>query len=255
LRTIQPAVVINAAAYTAVDNAETDQLAAEIVNAAAPGHLAAGVKALGALLVQYSTDYVFDGRKATPYTEDDPPSPINVYGASKLAGERAVVAEGCDFLIIRTSWVYGLTGNNFLRTIRRLSRTEPELRIVADQTGAPTWSRQVAEATTIMLARFAARGRIDIPDEYHGVYHLTASGAGTWYDFACAIVALDHLGQPGPKVTPVASSEYPCPAQRPKSSLLDCTKVRERFGVFLQDWRSQLRLVFEEMGVASQDRR
>lgn len=226
VRAVRPEVILNAAAYTAVDQAESERERAFAVNGAAPGALARAAADCGALLVHYSTDYVFDGTKATPYTEDDPPNPINVYGASKLAGERAIQESGCRHLILRTSWVYGPRGRNFLATILRLAKERAELRVVDDQVGAPTSSIELARATLALLEADA-----------EGLYHLTASGATSWCGFARAI--LERAGVSTP-VRPIASVAYPTPARRPANSRLDCARVRARHGVSIGPWEEGL---------------
>lgn len=226
VRAMRPEVILNAAAYTAVDQAEAEAERAFAVNAAAPGVLARAAADCGALLVHYSTDYVFDGAKQAPYTEDDPPNPINVYGASKLAGERAILESGCRHLILRTSWVYGPRGRNFLATILRLAKERAELRVVDDQVGAPTSSIELARATLALLEANA-----------EGLYHLTASGATSWYGFARAILARAGVATP---VLPIASVAYPTPARRPANSRLDCARVRARHGVAIGTWEEGL---------------
>jgi len=226
VREVRPGVIVNAAAYTAVDKAESERDAAFAVNAVAPGVLAEEAKRAGALLVHYSTDYVFDGTKAAPYVEGDEPGPLNVYGASKLAGERAVAASGCRYLILRTSWVYGPRGGNFMLTMLRLAKERPELRVVDDQTGAPTSSLAIARATVQLLPRGAA-----------GLFHMTASGATTWCGFARAILQRAGLATP---VVPIRTEDYPTPARRPRNSRLDCSRLRADFGVALASWEEQL---------------
>lgn len=234
VREVRPDCIVNAAAFTAVDKAETSPDAAFAVNATAPGILAEEAARLGANLVHYSTDYVFDGTKATPYTEDDAPNPINAYGRSKLAGELAVKAGTDRHVILRTSWVYGLRGQNFLRTIRRLAAERDELRIVADQFGAPTWSRQIAAATALLLARK------DVPS---GLFHLAADGETTWHGFAAAIAAAFGLG---PRIVPITTEQYPLPARRPASSRLDCSLLARECDIALPDWKEQLKLCCAE---------
>ncbi|OIQ94714.1 dTDP-4-dehydrorhamnose reductase [mine drainage metagenome] len=229
IREQKPDLIVNAAAYTAVDQAAAEPGLAMIINGQAPGVMAEEARKLGALLVHYSTDYVFDGAKADPYTEEDEPAPINAYGSSKLAGERAIQASGCRHLIFRTSWVYGLFGKNFLRTILRLASEREELRIVADQTGAPTWSRMIAEATALAL-----RG-----DPPSGLYHMTSAGATSWHGFAQAI--LDAQGWRC-KLVPIATHDYPLPATRPANSRLDNGKLAADFDLALPDWRHALGL-------------
>lgn len=223
----RPDVIVNAAAYTAVDRAESDVDAAMRVNAAGPAILAEEAKRLGSLLVHYSTDYVFDGTKTTPYTEEDAPNPLNVYGQSKVEGERAIVASGCRHLIFRTSWVYGPRGRNFLLAILKAAREKPELRVVDDQLGAPTSSSDLAEATVRALQ---ARG----PE---GLYHMSAAGRTTWFGFAQAILRQEGLSIP---VVPIRGDEYSGKAKRPRNSLLDNTKLKKAFGVSLADWENQL---------------
>lgn len=234
VRELKPDIIVNAAAYTAVDKAEAEPQAAMTINATAPGILADEARPLGALLVHYSTDYVFDGTKPTPYTEDDAPNPLNAYGRSKLAGERAIRASGCRHLVLRTTWVYGNRGQNFLRTILRLAAEREQLRIVDDQFGAPTWSRLIAEATASMIAQHQ-------PPE--GLFHLASGGATSWYGFARAILELT-AGQRSrqPQVAPCTTAEYPLPAARPANSRLDCTKLAVAAGVGLPDWDAALAL-------------
>ncbi len=229
IREQKPDLIVNAAAYTAVDQAEAEPDLAMIINGQAPGVLAEEAKKLGALLVHYSTDYIFDGTKTDPYKEEDGPAPLNAYGRSKLAGEEAIAASGCRHLIFRTSWVYGLFGKNFLRTIQRLASEREELRIVADQIGAPTWSRMIAEASALAL-----RG-----DPPSGLYHMTSAGATSWHGFAQAI--LDAQGWRG-KLVPIATRDYPLPATRPANSRLDNGKLAADFDLTLPDWRHALGL-------------
>jgi len=233
VREVKPEVIVNAAAYTAVDQAEKDIEQAMLVNAAGPGFLAAEAKAIGALLVHYSTDYVFDGTKTTPYTEDDTPNPLSVYGKSKLAGEKAIRAAGGRHLILRTSWVYGPRGKNFFLTMLRLAREREELRVVNDQRGAPTSSIAIADATAEILRRHGA--------DANGLFHLTASGETTWFGFTEAIVELARASLPRvPRLVPIATAEYPTPAKRPAYSMLDCRKAGNSLGVEVADWGAGL---------------
>jgi len=231
VRDTRPDVIVNAAAYTAVDRAETETESALAINAVAPGILAEEAKRCGALLVHYSTDYVFDGSKKLPYAEGDAPSPINAYGRSKLAGEQAIQACGCRHLILRTSWVYGLRGNNFLRTMLRLAAERNELRVVDDQCGAPTWSRMIAQATALALARQ------DAPES--GIYHLSAAGRTSWHGFAAAILAAQ--GWQG-QLAAIPTRDYPLPAARPANSSLANDKLAAAFGLKLPDWDRSLAL-------------
>ncbi len=239
IRACMPQIIVNSAAYTAVDQAESEPDLALAINGAAPAIMAEEAKRLGALLVHYSTDYVFDGAKSGPYSEDDTPNPLNVYGSSKLAGERAVVASGARYLIFRTSWVYGARGKNFLRTILRLARERDELRIVDDQIGAPTWCRAIAEATAQALACAQACDAAGLS----GIYHLSAAGATSWCGFAKAI--LERSGH-SCKVVPIASSEYPLPARRPTNSVLSNAKLNARLGIELPDWSAALELCLQQ---------
>jgi dTDP-4-dehydrorhamnose reductase len=226
VRTLQPEAIVNAAAYTAVDKAESERDTAFAVNATAPRVLAEEAKRAGALFVHYSTDYVFDGAKPAPYVEADVPSPINVYGESKLAGERAIAKSGCRHLVLRTSWVYGPRGKNFFLTMRRLAKERPELRVVDDQLGAPTSSLAIARATLRLLERRA-----------QGLYHMTAAGETTWCGFARAILARAGLATP---VIGIRTEDYPTPARRPRNSRLDCARLKAECGVSLAPWEEQL---------------
>lgn len=228
VRATRPGIILNAAAYTAVDQAESDPALALAINAKAPGILAEEARRIGALLVHYSTDYVFDGQKSSPYLETDSTAPLNVYGLSKRAGEEAIDAVGGRFLILRTSWVYDRQGRNFLQTIRRLGAERPALRIVDDQIGAPTWSQAIADTTkALVLHREPAEGLL----------HLTAPDATSWFGFATAIVR--KLGLPA-VVEPISTQEYPLPARRPANSRLDCHRLAQTFGVTLPPWEAQL---------------
>lgn len=239
VRAIAPNAIVNAAAYTAVDRAESEPELARMINAIAPGVLAEEAQRLDAILVHYSTDYVFDGTKSEPYVESDPPNPLNVYGRTKLEGERAIGASGCRHLTLRTSWVYGARGSNFLLTMLRLARERrAALRIVDDQIGAPTWAREIAQATAALMARpeLAARGA-------EGLYHLTASGATSWYGFARAIFGspeMARLGVTPPAVEAIPTSAYKTPARRPSNSRLDCERLFSRAGVRLAAWDAAL---------------
>jgi dTDP-4-dehydrorhamnose reductase len=251
LRDAQPDVVVNAAAYTAVDKAESDPPAAAAINATAPGVLAEQCRKLGALLVHYSTDYVFDGASPHPYREDDPTAPLNEYGRSKLAGERAIVAAGERYLILRTSWVYSLRGANFVRTIARLAQTRDTLRIVDDQVGAPTSAAWLADLSAQMIARDGASGRF--PGS--GVWHASCAGATSWHGFADAILQTlssmraarpEFVLDKRPKLVPIASSEYPVPARRPANSLLALERLQRDWGLRAPPWQQALQLVLRE---------
>jgi dTDP-4-dehydrorhamnose reductase len=243
VRDIAPAIIVNPAAYTAVDKAETEVELARAVNAIAPGILAEEARTLDALLVHYSTDYVFNGSGTTPWREDDACGPLNVYGATKLEGERAIQASGCRHLIFRTSWVYGARGSNFLLTMRRLMRERPELKIVSDQIGAPTWCRDLAEATALVLSQLSNADQT-VP---WGVYHMTNAGETSWHGFAEAIQALDEFDETcaPAHLLPIPGSDYPTPAQRPLYSRLNNDRLEQTFGLRLQDWRTALALCME----------
>ncbi|HEX7971310.1 MAG TPA: dTDP-4-dehydrorhamnose reductase [Thiobacillus sp.] len=241
VREVAPHILVNPAACTAVDKAEHEPELARAVNAVAPGVLAEEAERLDALLVHYSTDYVFNGSGGTPWREDDICDPLNVYGATKLAGEHAIRATGCRHFIFRTSWVYGARGSNFLLTMRRLMRERPELKIVADQIGAPTWCRDLAEATAQVLSQINAPASEFGQAEPWGVYHMSNAGETSWHGFAQAIQALDGADASA-HLVPIPSSEYPTPARRPPNSRLNNDKLERTFGLRLQDWRTALAL-------------
>jgi len=260
IRTFHPAFIVNAAAYTAVDKAESEESVARAINAEAPGVMAEEAKKIGAFLIHYSTDYVFDGSKTTPYVEDDPPNPKNVYGRTKLEGERAIQASGARHLIFRTAWVYATEGHNFLLTILRLATQREEIKIVRDQIGAPTLNSEIARATTNILARISATegGLRSLPDA-SGIYHMTAGGETSWYDFTNAILeeaaktpaaapwfAAATSGLPfiTLRVIPITTEEYPTPARRPAYSVLSNARLNRTFSLQLPDWRKQLHSVF-----------
>jgi dTDP-4-dehydrorhamnose reductase len=244
VREIKPDIIVNAAAYTAVDKAEEEPELATAINGVAPGILAEEACRVGAILVHYSTDYIFDGNKKTPYTEEDEPNPSNVYGKTKLEGECAIRATGVSHLIFRTSWVYGLRGNNFLLTILRLAREQPELRIVNDQTGVPNWSRFLAEATAVILSR-----DYDYLIDRQGTYNLSATGITTWYGFACRIIEQVSYNTHDIKakaIHPIATANFPTLAVRPLYSVLNCSRLQNKFNVYLPTWEKLLELVFNE---------
>lgn len=252
VRALRPHLIVNAAAYTLVDRAEQEPERAQAINATAPGILAEEARRLGGAMVHYSTDYVFDGTATRPYLEDDPTGPLGVYGATKLEGERAVQALGGAHLVLRTSWVYGLRGSNFLRTMLRLARERSELRVVDDQTGAPTWSRIVAVATAHLLGSLRSTGGGDLAapmTEAAGVYHIASRGRTTWHGFAEALLAGDpaRAEQRCAAVIPITSAEYPMPARRPAFSVLDTGKLERQFGITMPGWREQLALVLGDL--------
>ncbi|HWW50314.1 MAG TPA: dTDP-4-dehydrorhamnose reductase [Verrucomicrobiae bacterium] len=263
IQRIRPQLIVNAAAYTSVDQAEGDEMAARAVNAEAPALMAEEAKKIGAALVHYSTDYVFDGSKHAPYEETDIPHPINVYGKTKLAGEQGIGNAGVPYLIFRTQWLYDTRGRNFLLSILRLATERAELKIVQDQIGAPAWSREIARATTGVLEQLLERG----PDAFShpgisGIYHMTARGETNWHEFAEAILdeasqidqsvpwfAQATQGQPlrARRVIPIASREFPTPARRPAYSVLSNSRLEQTFGVQLPHWRMQLVSAFRSL--------
>jgi dTDP-4-dehydrorhamnose reductase len=258
VRDIQPDVVLNAAAYTAVDKAESEADLAHTVNALAPEQMARELAQTGGLMIHYSTDYVFDGSKQGLYTEEDITNPLSVYGRTKLEGEKAIAQSGCAYVILRTSWVYDTRGKNFLRTVLRLAREKHELRMVDDQHGAPTWARAIAEATSAILAKLS-NGSGAKQWQHTGIYHLTAAGSITWAGFATDILQdyEELLAWPaefgefsGPllakHVVSISSTTYKTAAQRPANSRLSNDKLQRDFGLALPDWRYLLRLAMLE---------
>jgi dTDP-4-dehydrorhamnose reductase len=241
--TLKPEVILNAAAYTAVDKAESEPDLAALVNAQSPQVLAEEAARYGGLLVHYSTDYVFDGSKPSPWLEDDATGPLSVYGSTKLAGEQGIEAEGGSYLIFRTSWVFAPHGKNFLLTIRRLAGERDRLTIVADQFGAPTSAAAIARATVQVLEKLRSNGTQQ-PTSWRGVYHMTCAGETSWHGFAEAIVdqaaAAGALGGKRPEVLPIPGAHYPTPAKRPANSVLDNGKLLREFGVALPHWREAL---------------
>lgn len=236
VRAHKPDLIIIAAAHTAVDQAESEPELAFAINASAPGVFAEEAAALGIPLIHYSTDYVFDGSKPAPYTEDDATNPLGVYGKSKLAGELAIAASGAQHLILRTSWVYSTHGKNFLLTMQRLLQERPELRVVADQIGAPTWAGTIARSTRALIERWQAGDA-----GAWGTYHLTASGETSWFGFTQAIAAhLSAQGKTCATLEPIPASAYPTPAARPQNSRLDCSKLAREWGVTQPDWEAAL---------------
>jgi len=252
VRAVEPAVIVNAIAYTAVDKAESELQRAMAINATGPSVLAEEAKRLGGLLVHYSTDYVFDGSKLTPWVETDAPNPLNAYGRTKLAGDQAIQSSGCDHLIFRTSWVYGARGNNFLLTMLRLGKERAELRIVDDQIGSPTSSECIAQATSDVLAQVLAPGGAGIQGR-SGIYNLTSSGETSWFGFAKANLseAAVRFGSPLPNLVPILTADYPTPATRPANSRLSCERLEQTFGVSLPHWEQALSLVLDTLAEGS----
>jgi dTDP-4-dehydrorhamnose reductase len=243
VRDLAPTLIVNCAAYTDVEGAEGEEAAARALNVEVPEVLSAEAARTRALMVHFSTDYVFDGRKGAPYTEGDPTAPLNAYGRTKLEGEEAVATAGGPHLVFRTSWVYGRRGHNFLQTILRLSRERDEIRVVDDQIGAPTWSRLVAEAVAVVIGRLAGGGRFGAAEAPWGTYHLSAAGATSWHGFAEGILAACPAPDgPSPRILPVSTAAYGAGAVRPAYSVLDCRRAEAAFAVRLPDWREQLAL-------------
>lgn len=245
-----PDIIVNAAAYTAVDKAESEEALATTINGVAPGELARAAKAAGALLIHYSTDYVFDGSKSGPYIEDDPVAPLNAYGRSKLAGEEAIGESGCDHLILRTTWVFAARGANFVRTMLRLGAEREQLRVVADQWGAPTWARNIADATAQIVAR-AQQERAN-GGFVSGVFNLASRGETSWHGFAEAIFStarerLPELPLKVARVEPIPAADYPTPAARPANSRLSLDRVEARFGIAMPPWQDALARCLDEL--------
>ncbi len=261
IRIIRPQLIVNTAAYTAVDQAESDQAMAQAINGDAPQIIAEEGKRIGACLVHYSTDYVFDGKKEAPYVEDDPPNPQNTYGATKLAGEQAIQESGIPHLIFRIAWVYAQEGRNFLLTVLRLAAQREELKIVCDQKGAPTWSREIAQTTIQILSRACSTKNSISFSGINGAYHMSAGGETTWDGFAAAIleeirsaapsapwIAAATGGRPmiARRVLPITSAEYLQAARRPAYSVLSNVRLIRTFGTTMPHWRTQLQSVFSE---------
>lgn len=248
IQKISPDVIVNAAAYTAVDKAESERELAFLINEKAVAVFAQEAKKLNALLIHYSTDYVFDGTKDTSYIEDDCPAPLNVYGESKLAGERAVQASGADFLIFRTTWVFAARGQNFVKSILRLANEREELNIVADQIGAPTSARFIADATAYILPQIQQARNANI--FISSIFNLTNSGETSWFEFARKIIELARLQGIELKnrvINPIPTSAYPTPAKRPANSRLLTKKLQQRFGLTIPTWEQSLSLCLEEI--------
>jgi dTDP-4-dehydrorhamnose reductase len=248
VRRVKPDVILNAAAYTAVDRAESESAVATAINETAPRVLAEEALALDALLVHYSTDYVFNGEKKEPWVESDAPDPLNVYGVSKLAGEQAIQQIGGRYLTFRTSWVYGPHGKNFLLTMLKLGGERDKLSIVADQFGSPTTSIELARATREITEGVLA-GRFGSQQDWAGLYHMTCGDSTTWFGFAEAIFqrAARQMNAKTPELTPLATEDYPTPARRPRNSVLSNQKLYDRFGVRLLTWQAALDQVMKAL--------
>jgi len=251
MREVRPRWVVNAAAHTAVDKAESEPDLAFALNAEAPRVLGEEAREIGAGVIHFSTDYVFDGSGERPWVETDPTGPLNVYGRSKLAGEQALAATGVTHFIFRTSWVYGAAGKNFLLSILRMARERELLRIVADQHGAPTWSEDLARLAAHVITQVDKNGQGSLqPNDLCGVYHAGGSGETTWHGFASAAVDMlrEHdAGVTLARVEPIATAEYPTPARRPANSRLNCTKLSQAFGFRMLDWQESLRQVMRQL--------
>jgi len=245
----QPQIIVNAAAYTAVDQAEREPAAAQRINAEAPAVLADYAAASGAWLLHYSTDYVFDGSKPAPYVETDAPNPQSAYGRSKLEGEQAIAASGCRHLILRTSWVYAARGGNFAKTMLRLAAERERLRVIADQFGAPTSAELIADVTALLIQRL----RHDpAPERFSGLYHLTAQGATSWHGYARWVI--EHARSRGwalrcapENIDAITTADYPLPAPRPANSRLDCGKLQTTFDLHLPPWQTQVQRLIDEL--------
>ena len=240
IQSIKPDVIVNAAAYTAVDKAEEEELLATTVNSVSVGVIAEEAKKLNALFVHYSTDYVFDGLKSTPYTEDDKTNPVNAYGRSKLAGEKAIQASGCHYFIYRTSWVFASRGSNFIKTMLRLAAERDELKVVSDQIGAPTSAELIADITAFCLYRVTLND--SLIEQVSGIYHLAPAGETSWHGLAKYAItkARDSdmkLRVTPDKIHPIATSEYPMPAKRPANSRLNCKKLCKAFTLVIPRWQ------------------
>jgi dTDP-4-dehydrorhamnose reductase len=258
IRSLQPRWIINPAAYTAVDKAESEPDLAYAINRDAVRALGEEAQRIGACVIHFSTDYVFSGEGTAPYKEDDPTGPVSVYGASKLAGELALEQTGAPHVIFRTSWVYGASGKNFLRTILKYARERETLRIVADQHGAPTWSRDLAHLTAAVVQHCEATAQAtSLSEAVHsisGIYHAAGSGETTWYGFASEAVRLEQEREPGSRfatIEPIPTADYPTPARRPANSRLDCAKLKKTLNRSMMDWRDSLRSVLQEIHLAA----
>ena len=249
MQQVQPKIIVNAAAYTAVDKAESDQPNATAINSMAPAILGEEAKRLGAMVIHYSTDYVFDGNKTAAYFEDDDVNPLSVYGQTKYEGERALQCSGAKYLLLRTSWVTGAHGRNFTKTILRLASSRDQLKVVADQFGAPTSAALLADTTAHLISRYLRDAEIDFP---FGLYHLTAGGQTSWHEYASFIIneatALGSiLRVKSENILPINTAEYPTPARRPPNSLLDTTHFRATFGLSLPLWQKGVRHIIQQL--------
>jgi dTDP-4-dehydrorhamnose reductase len=254
IRAVQPRWIVNSGAYTAVDKAESEPELAFAINAESVKAMGQEARAIGAGVIHFSTDYVFDGSASAPYRETDATGPVSVYGASKLAGEMALAESGAGHIIFRTSWVYGTRGKNFLLTILKLARERERLRVVADQHGAPTWSRDLARMTAEVIGQCETTARggelAAVLADAGGVYHAAGAGETTWYRFAAEAVRLQQEKEPGARfaaIEAITTAEYPTPAKRPANSRMNCENLAERFGWRMMDWQDSLREVLAEI--------
>jgi dTDP-4-dehydrorhamnose reductase len=254
VRAVRPRWIVNPGAYTAVDRAESESKLAYAINAEAVKVIGEEARTIGAGVIHFSTDYVFDGLSCAPYVETDSPNPLGVYGASKLAGETELTESGAGHAIFRTSWVYGTRGKNFLLTILKLARERESLRIVADQYGAPTWSRDLAKMTAEVIGQYEAAARdrklSDVLRDMGGIYHAAGSGETTWYGFAAEAVRLQRQSKPAvqfAEIEAITTADYPMPARRPMNSRMDCKRLTKQFGWKMMDWRDSLREVLAEL--------
>jgi dTDP-4-dehydrorhamnose reductase len=254
IRAVRPRWIVNPGAYTAVDKAESEPELAYAINAEAVGMIGQEARAIGAGVIHYSTDYVFDGSGSAPYRETDIARPVSVYGASKLAGEIALAESGAGQIIFRTSWVYGARGKNFLLTILKKARQREMLRVVADQYGAPTWSRDLARMTAEVIGQLEADARglefATLLADLGGIFHAAGVGETTWHGFAVEAVRLQKEREPNARfaqIEAITTAEYPTPAKRPTNSRMDCRRLMERFGWKMMDWRDSLREVLAEL--------
>lgn len=254
IRSVRPRWIVNPGAYTAVDRAESEPELAYAINVDAVRAMGEEAREIGAGVIHFSTDYVFDGQGTTPYLETDATGPVGVYGASKLAGEQALAKTGAGYMVFRTSWVYGATGKNFLRTILKAARERDRLRVVADQHGAPTWSRDLARMTARVIERTeqraAGRELSDALSEFRGIYHASGAGETTWFGFAAEAIAMLRKREPDAKLAEldaITTAEYPTPARRPANSRLNCEKLAGTFGWKMMNWRDSLHEVMGEL--------
>jgi dTDP-4-dehydrorhamnose reductase len=252
IKSVQPDIIVNAAAYTDVDKAEEEEELATVINGTSVGVIAEVAKKNNILFLHYSTDYVFDGEKKGAYLENDVPNPINAYGRSKLVGESAIIDVGCEYIIVRTSWVYASRGNNFVNTILRLAEEKDDINVIDDQFGCPIWARNLADISAHILCRRISQEKVEDTNLNTGIYHVTACGSTTWYGFAKEIISIakdkDIIDfNKSFTVSPIKTGDYPVAAERPKNSRLDVNKIRKDFGVYIAGWETGLKLCLSEL--------